>query len=156
MTARKTGSRKKSTRKKKTRKKSSGRKRGGSSKSALQRIEDELPKDLKSYSRRVRRGLSQLEKEIEGAGRDARKRWTRLLRDVSHQLGTIEAKGEKEFRRRTTKVRRDAVKVLKRLEKAIAPPRSRKKKASKKKARKKKATRKKKSTRKKSGSRKAA
>ena len=112
MTARKTTARKKTARKKKA-----------APKTALQRLEAELPPDLKAYSRRVKRGLSKVEREIEHAQRDARRRWTRLLRDVSHQLGSIESKGEREFRRRATRARRDAVKLLKKLERAIEPPR---------------------------------
>lgn len=113
MTARKT--RKKTTRKK------AGRK------TAMQRFEQEvLPADLRTYSQRVRRGLTRVEREIEKSQRDARRRWTRLLRDVSHQLGKIEAEGEKRWKKRTTQARRDAVKLLKRLERSIEPPKKKK------------------------------
>jgi hypothetical protein len=97
-----------------------------SAKSAIRRFEEEvLPADLRAYSRRVRRGLSRVEREIEKSQRDARRRWTRLLRDVSHQLGRIEAQGEKRWNQRTTQARRDAVKLLKKLERAIEPPKKR-------------------------------
>jgi len=119
---------------KKTRSKKSGARKKAPAKTAFQRFEAELPPDLRGYSRRVRRGLTKLEREIETAQKDARRRWARLLRDVSHQLGSIEAAGEKRWRERTLKARREAVKLLQRLEKAIQPP---KRKAS---PRKKKAT----------------
>ena len=60
-------------------------------KTAIQRIEGELPKDLRDFSRMVRRDLSQLEKQIEGARKDVRRGLTRSLREVSHQLGRFEA-----------------------------------------------------------------
>jgi hypothetical protein len=114
---------------KKTRSKKSGARKKAPAKTAFQRFEAELPPDLRGYSRRVRRGLTKLEREIETAQKDARRRWARLLRDVSHQLGSIEAAGEKRWRERTLKARREAVKLLQRLEKAIQPPTPRKKKA---------------------------
>ena len=99
---------------------------------ALKKLEPELPANLREYSRQVRRELVKLERQIETAQRDARRRWTRLLRDVSHQLGRLEAEGEKQWKKQTYPARREAVKLLKRLEKAIDPPRrrpARKKKA---------------------------
>ena len=63
--------------------------------------------------------LTRLEKQVETAQRDARRRWTRLLRDASHELGRLEAQGERAWRKRTAKARRDAVKALQRMEKAI-------------------------------------
>ncbi len=99
---------------------------------ALKKLEPELPANLQEYSRQVRRELVKLERQIETAQRDARRGWTRLLRDVSHQLGRLEAEGEKRWKKQTYPARREAVKVLKRLEKAIEPPRrrpARKKKA---------------------------
>lgn len=128
MTARKTP-RKKTARKKTSRKKTT---RKTSRKSAFQRLEDELPRDLRAYSRRVRRGLTRLEREIEKSRADARRRFARLLRDVSHQLGRIEAEGEKRWRQRTDRARREAVKLLKRLEQAIEPPKRKKSRGGKK------------------------
>ena len=72
-------------------------------------------------------GLGRLERQIETARRDARRRWTRVLRDVSHQLGRLEANREKQWRRLTLQARRDAAKALRRLERAIEPPRPRRK-----------------------------
>ena len=85
----------------------------------------ELPRELQDFSRRVRRGLVRLEHRIETAQRGARRRFTRLLREVSHQLGRLEAEGERRWKQQTYPARREAVKLLKRLEKAIEPPRSR-------------------------------
>jgi hypothetical protein len=106
--------------KKKVRKKTATRRGRGAE--ALDRLEAELPPNLKELSRRVRRDLTRLERQIETARSDARRRWARVLRDASHELGRLEAIGEKRFRKLTTQARRDAVKVLRRLEKAIEPP----------------------------------
>jgi hypothetical protein len=92
---------------------------------ALRKLEPELPANLREYSRQVRRGLAKLERQIETAQRDATRRWTRVLRDVSHQLGRLEAEGEKQWKKQTYPARREAVKLLKRLEKAIEPPKRR-------------------------------
>ena len=50
----------------------------------------------------------------------------RLLRDASRQLGRIEARGEAGWKRLTAPYRRDAKKLLDRLERAVRP-RARKK-----------------------------
>jgi hypothetical protein len=115
----------KSTRKKTTR----GRTRASD---ALARIEQDLPPNLKEFSSRVRRGLTRLERQIDKSQRDARRRWTRLLRDVSHQLGRLETEGEKRWRQQSNQARREAVKLLRRLEKAIEPPKPKRKVARKK------------------------
>jgi hypothetical protein len=94
----------------------------GKAKSTVQRIEEELPPELRPYARRMRQGLSRLEKQLASAQEGARRRWARLLREASHQLGRVEALGEREWRKRSTQARRDAVKLLRRLEKAIEPP----------------------------------
>jgi hypothetical protein len=120
----KTAARKKTkTRKKATRKKAPGaRARRGT---AYARFEQELPPNLKEFSRQVRRGLVRLERQLETAQRDARRRWLHLLREVSLQLGRIEAQGQKHWRQQTRKARRDAVRLLRTLEKAIEPPKRR-------------------------------
>jgi len=92
---------------------------------ALKKLEPDLPDSLKDYSRQVRSGLAKLERQIETAQRGATRRWTRLLRDVSHGLGQLEALGDKQWKKQTYAARREAVKLLKRLEKAIEPPKSR-------------------------------
>ena len=87
---RKRATRKKAVRKKTARRKTARKKTTRRKKSAIQRFDEALPPDLRAYSKRVRSGLSKLEREIEKSQRDARRRWTRLLRDASHQLGKIE------------------------------------------------------------------
>jgi len=114
MAARKPGTRKKTARK-------SSRAKTG--KTALEQLEADLPPNLRDFSRRVRRGLVQLEKRIEKDGRDARRRGVRMLREASHQLGQLEAQGEREWKRQTQRARRAAVSLLRRLERAIQPPR---------------------------------
>src|SRR5262249_11020845 len=96
---------------------------GERARSALARLEAELPPNLRDFSRQVQRGLSRLEKQIESAQRDARRRWARLLRDVSHQLGGLEGRGEQRWRQQSLQARREAVRLLQRLQKAIEPPR---------------------------------
>jgi len=96
----------------------------GKAKTTIQRIEEELPPELRQYARRMRQGLSRLEKQLASAQAGARRRWAQLLREASHQLGRVEALGEREWRKRTTQARRDAVKLLRRLEKAIEPRRA--------------------------------
>jgi hypothetical protein len=149
MTARKTTTRKKTTARKKTkarkkaparkkatarkkapaRKKTTARKKAAGARArrstAYARFEQELPPNLKEFSRQVRRGLIRLERQIETAQRDARRRWLRLLREVSLQLGRIEAEGQKHWRQQTRKARRDAVRLLRTLERAIEPPQRR-------------------------------
>jgi hypothetical protein len=63
--------------------------------------------------------LGELEARIEKAGTAYRRRWTRLLREASHQLGRFEAEGELRWRRLTARARRDAVQLLRRLEREI-------------------------------------
>ena len=112
-----------STTRKTTTKKTTPKKTG---RSARARLESELSPNLRDFSRRVRRGLARLEKKLDTARRDGRRRWTRLLRDASHQLGRIEAEGERRWRKQSRLARRDAVRMLQRLERAIEPPRARK------------------------------
>lgn len=119
------------TRKKKQAKKKTGtRKAARSSKSALGRLEAELPKSLRDYVKRVERGFSGIEKTIEKAGAGAQKRALRAVRDAGKQLGRLEDRGEAAWARLTVAARKEAVSLLDRLEAAIAPPKpARKKKA---------------------------
>ena len=119
----------KTTRKKTTRKKA-GRK------SALDLLEESLPKDLRSYAHRMRLNLARIEKQIDTARKERRRQFVRMLKEASHRLGRLEAEGEKRFRQQTTQARKDAVKLLHRIERAIEP-KPRKKAARKKAARKK-------------------
>lgn len=95
--------------------------------SAVARLQTELPSTLRGYTKEVRTRLTRLEGQVEKARAQASRRGTKLLREASEYLGRLEARGEKEFRKR----RGDAVKLLKKLEKAVQPP-ARKKPARKK------------------------
>ena len=102
--------------------------------STLARLEEELPDTLAQISTQVRRRLTRLEREIQRSA--ASRRFTRLLRDASHQLGRWEAEGERRWRKLGTTARKDAARLLRRLERAIEPPpRPRRKKAPRKPAR---------------------
>jgi hypothetical protein len=111
-------------RKKAARKKTAGK--GATRKSALTRLEDKLPASLRDYAKRVNKQLNALERDVERAIPQARRRTARLIREASHKLGAIEARGEKAWRGRADHMTRDAQKLLRRLEKAVAPaPRKR-------------------------------
>jgi hypothetical protein len=110
--------RKKASRKKATRRKAG---LGGGLGAALGRLE--LPPTLRDYAKQVRGRLDRLEREISRASVDVRRRAARLLRDASHQLGRLEAEGEAGWRRLTSPYRRQLIDLLRRLEKALAPPR---------------------------------
>jgi hypothetical protein len=100
------------------RRKTAGRQTGA----ALARLEQELPTNLRDFSRRVRRGLRGLEKEIGSARREA----ARLLRDASHALGRFEAEGDRRWRKLAAPPRREALRLLRRLERALEAPKPRK------------------------------
>lgn len=96
----------------------------------MARREADTPASLQEFSRRVGRALRRLERQIETAGRDARRSWARMLRRTSHQLGRLEAEGERRWRVQSRKARHETARMLHRLESAIEPPvRVRKKKA---------------------------
>ena len=109
-------------RKKATRKKATRGKTGGLG-AALGRLD--LPPTLREYAKQVQGRLDGLEQEISRASTDVRRRAARLLREASHQLGRLEVKGEAGWRRLTSPYRRQLVDLLKRLEKALAPGKTR-------------------------------
>jgi len=90
---------------------------------ALARLEKELPANLKDFSRRARRGLAALEKEIARAQANPRREAARLLREASHALGSLEAEGERRWRKLAGPARRRALRLLHRLEATFAVPR---------------------------------
>ena len=95
-------------------------------KSRFARIEAELPANLRDYAKQVHKQLNALERDIERAIPQARRRTARLIREASHQLGAMEARGQKAWRERAEQMTKDAQSLLRRLEKAIAPaPRKR-------------------------------
>ena len=93
----------------------------GAARSAIARIEAELPTNLRDYVRQVEGQLNRLEKRIEKAGASARKEATRLLREASKQVGSLEERGEAAWGRLSAPYRKQAVALLDRLEAAIAP-----------------------------------
>jgi len=125
MTARQTITRKKATRKKATAKKTTrkkapkktGRKKVGRI-AASDLLGAELPNSLKALSRQLRRDLNAIEKQIETAGKETRRSLTRVVRDASHHLGTLEARGQKEWRKMSTRARGEVERTLKRVKRA--------------------------------------
>ena len=113
--ATKKASRKKTTKKKvvrKTKKKPTRRK------SAAAGLAGNLPRSLSAFSRELRRDLNAIEKEIQWAGRDARRGLTRVMRDASHQLGVLEARGQKEWRAISKKARAEVERTVNRVKRA--------------------------------------
>jgi len=113
-TTRKTGKSGKATRK------SSGR----NTRSRAPRIaglELELPDSLRDFGRQVRRRLTQLEKEAAQLREEASRRATHLVREASHRLGWLEARGEVGWRELTDRSRRNLANLLRRLERAVDP-----------------------------------
>ena len=86
------------------------------------RVQVDLPPTLREYVALVRRRLGQLEQQIVRARMDIRRRAARLLREGSHQLGRLEALGERRWRGLTDPYRRELARMLRRLERAVAPP----------------------------------
>ena len=125
MTARQTTTRKKTTRKKATAKKTTrkkaakktGRKKIGRI-AASDLLGEELPNSLKALSRQLRRDLNAIEKQIETAGKETRRSLTRVVRDASHHLGTLEARGQKEWRKMSTRARSEVESTLERVKRA--------------------------------------
>ena len=78
--------------KKKSAKKKTAKKKTARKKSVVERLEDELPKTLRDYGKSVRARLNRLERDIERAVPQARRRTARLIREASHELGRLEEK----------------------------------------------------------------
>jgi hypothetical protein len=110
--AKKKGAKKRATPKKKARKKKAKMSIGASL------IGADLPKSLSAFGRQLRRDLNAIEKEIEIAGKDTRRSLTRIVRDASHQLGALEARGEREWRNLSRAAKKDIAKITKRIRKA--------------------------------------
>ena len=75
-----------------------------SAQEALNRLEKELPPNLRRLVKQVRRNLNDMQKQLEKARTDREARWNQM----------------------ETQMRRDAVKLIKRLEKVIEPKTARK------------------------------
>lgn len=85
----------------------------------LGRMERELPDTLREFSIRVRKRLGQLERAVVRAEARYQREGVRALRNASHQLGRFEAEGEQRWKRLTAEARREALLVLRRMEKAL-------------------------------------
>lgn len=107
---------KKKATKKSARKKTATKKRA--KRSAMDFVGADLPKSLEAFGRQCRRDLTAIEKQIEIAGRDTRRSLARIVRDVSHQLGTLEERGEREWRALSRSAKRDIERVIRRVKKA--------------------------------------
>jgi hypothetical protein len=86
--------------------------------STVARIESNLPRTLREYSRSVQRELSRIERDVEKVTAATRKNGIKLLREASHELGRLEQQGERAWQRLSLPYRRRAVTLLKQLEKA--------------------------------------
>jgi len=131
MTARTTSAKKKSTRKKAGAKKRGSRRSGG----ALALFDQELPKGFRDFAQQVQRRLEQVEKDVEKTRLDMRREVAKLIHEGGRRLTALERRADPSWRKVTAPYRREVVKLLSRLEKAVDPPR--RKKASKKKSKKK-------------------
>lgn len=88
--------------------------------SAIARIEAELPPTLRDYAKQVETRLNRLEGRIEKAGARARKQALATYRDGLKQLGALEARGEAAWKRLTTAAQKEARNLLGRLEDAVS------------------------------------
>ena len=101
-------------------------KRGVRRSNRLSRLEGQLPATLREYASELRKRLDRLERDVTRAQLEARRRAARLLREASHQLGRLEVAGEAGWRKLGASYQKDFVALLRRLEKALAPPVARK------------------------------
>jgi hypothetical protein len=92
----------------------------------LARLEGQLPPTLREYAGELRKRLDRLERDVTKAQLEARRRAAKLLREASQQLGRLEVAGEAGWRKLGASYQKELVALLKRLEKALAPPAARK------------------------------
>jgi len=125
MTARRSATRKQTPAKKTTRTKTTRKK--ATRKTARKKtrrittaklLGKELPKSLKALSQQLRRDLNAIEKQIESAGKDTRRSLTRVVRDASHHLGALEARGQQEWRKMSGRARSEVTRTLERVKRA--------------------------------------
>jgi len=107
------------TRKRAVRRKA-GRPTAAQAETALKRVQTELPATLKEFGRHVRSRLGKLERTVEKAEVRYRREAAKVLRQASHQLGRFEAEGGRRWKKLTAQARREALTVLRRMEKALA------------------------------------
>ena len=90
-----------------------------SARQQLAKVQDELPRTLKEFSKAVRARLTRLERALERAEVQTRRQVARALREASHRLGRFEAEGERRWKQLTAEARKDALSVLRRMERAL-------------------------------------
>ena len=117
MAAKKKATRK-ATGKKKTARRKTASKKKGTRRVRIDLVGSELPKSLKAFGRQLRRDLNAIEKQIEIARKDARRSLARVVRDASHQLGVLEARGQREWRSLSRNAQRDVDRIVKRVREA--------------------------------------
>jgi hypothetical protein len=93
--------------------------RVGSARSALPRLE--LPRNLQEFRKRIETQLNALERDVSRARTETRRRAARLIREASQQLGRLEARGETGWRQLAESYRKDLVRLLERIERALTP-----------------------------------
>jgi len=125
MTARQSTTRKKAARKKTSPKKATRKKAAKKTDqkktrrfTASKLLGAELPKSLKALSRQLRRDLNAIEKQVETARKDTRRSLTRVVRDASHHLGVLEARGQQEWRKMSARARGEVERTLQRVKRA--------------------------------------
>jgi len=79
-----------------------------------------LPQAFADYVDQAHTLLDRIEREIVKAGTRTRREAARRLREASHELGRIEARGEREWRRLSKRARGEAVRLLENLRATIA------------------------------------
>jgi hypothetical protein len=89
--------------------------------SPLDRLTKDLPPTLREFSKQVQGRLNRLEREIDRVQASYRKQIAHLIRVASHRLGQLEAQGEGQWRRLAEPARKEAIRLLSQLEKAISP-----------------------------------
>ena len=92
----------------------------------LARLEGQLPPTLREFASELRKRLDSLERDVTNAQLEARRRTASLLREASQQLGRLEVSGEAGWRKLGASYQKELIALLKRLEKALAPPAARK------------------------------
>jgi hypothetical protein len=81
-------------------------------------IGTQLPKSLKALSDQLWRDLNAIEKQIETAGKGTRRSLARVIRDASHQLGILQARGQREWRAMSKKALREVERTVRRVQRA--------------------------------------
>ncbi len=119
MTTRQTATRKKATPAARTEGAKSTRRKKARRIAASDLLGADLPKSLKSLSRQLRRDLNAIEKQIETARKDTRRNLTRVMRDASHLLGSLEERGQQQWRKMSARARGDVERTLERVKRAI-------------------------------------